>query len=209
MKKFYIYLGLFVLFSFLLVACGASQSANGTPNPYAGPTTGVESTGTPSTLPATGQNITSTITGTTELPTQPITITSPVPSVVSTQTVTSTQGVPSTGSSSQSADPGLLSNQLQFQVVDQQNQPVGQVKDIVLDLTNLKVAYLIVGLSQTTGSTTAKQVAVPWSMLELQAASSSIASSNGYASCYCSGEYHSREQCARCFRLQRGPADAG
>jgi sporulation protein YlmC with PRC-barrel domain len=179
MRKLHISLPIIVVFCLLAAACSSSPSANSTPGAYPNPQTPGEATSTTGGIPSTGgQNGTSTITGTAVIPTQPITLSSPVPSMVPTQTLTSTQGVPSTGASSQGADPGLVSNELQFQLVDKQNKPLGQVKDIILDLDNLKVAYVVVGITQTTG-TAEKQIPLPWDEVGIQTASSTATSTSG------------------------------
>jgi sporulation protein YlmC with PRC-barrel domain len=169
MRRTHIFLSLFVMLGMLLAACSGSQAQNGTPGasgyPYPGsgaqqPTVGVPVTGgtqSPSTTEMATAEVTST-----EISTQAIS-----PTLSSTQTVTGTQTFPSTGASNQQMDPGRLSNELTFQVLDQNDQSLGQVKDLVLDVEHFKVAYVIVGLSQTS-STTETQVAVPWDMLQVQ-----------------------------------------
>jgi sporulation protein YlmC with PRC-barrel domain len=174
MRRTHIFLSLVVMLGMLLAACSGSQNQNGTPGasgyPYPGagteqPTVGVPVTGG-TQQPATTEMPTTEITST-EMATQVLT-----PTVSTTQSVTSTQASPTTAASNQQMDPGKLTNELQFQVLDQNNQPLGQVKDMVLDVKNLKVAYVIVGLSQTS-STTQTQVAVPWDMLQVQSSSQS------------------------------------
>jgi sporulation protein YlmC with PRC-barrel domain len=77
-------------------------------------------------------------------------------------------------------DPGRLSNEMKFQVMDQNNQPLGQVEDMVLNLQTLKVAYVIVSLSQSS-STSQTVVAVPWEMLQVQTQASGQSSGQGQA----------------------------
>jgi sporulation protein YlmC with PRC-barrel domain len=175
MRRTHIFLSLIVMLGMLLAACSGSQNQNGTPGasgyPYPGASTQESTVGVPVTggtqPPATTEMPTTEI-APTEMATQALT-----PTVSTTQSVTSTQASPMTGASNQQMDPGRLSNELQFQVMDQNNQPLGQVKDMVLDVKKLKVAYVIVGLSQTSSTTTQTQVAVPWDMLQVQSSSQS------------------------------------
>lgn len=74
-------------------------------------------------------------------------------------TATEEPGVPVTGD----ANPARVSNQLNFPVLSQDGQQVGDVSDLILDLDNRSVAYVIVTVS---GGNT---VAVPWDSLTLQA----------------------------------------
>jgi sporulation protein YlmC with PRC-barrel domain len=169
MRRTHIFLSMLVMLGMFLAACSGSPSQNGTPGaagyPYPGsetqqPTIGVPVTGG-TQQPSITESATSEITPT-EMSTQAVT-----PTVSTTQAVTPTQALPTTGAANQQIDPGRLSNELQFQVMDQNNQSLGQVKDMVLDVKNLKVEYVIVDLSQSS-SATQTQVAVPWDMLQLQ-----------------------------------------
>jgi sporulation protein YlmC with PRC-barrel domain len=169
MRKTHIFLSLIVMLGMLLASCSGSQNQNGTPGvsgyPYPGNGTQQSTIGVPvtgGTQQPTTTEMATTETTSTEMATQALTST-----VSTTPAVTSTQAAPTTGASNQQMDPGRLSNELKFQVMDQNNQSLGQVEDMVLDLQNLKVEYVIVGLSQTS-STTQTQVAVPWDMLQVQ-----------------------------------------
>lgn len=80
---------------------------------------------------------------------------------------TATPGIPVTGEN----DPSRLSNQLNFDVWNQNGEQVGEVNDMILDLDNSRVAYVIVG----TGGFLEigeKDVLVPWNLLEVQVAGS-------------------------------------
>lgn len=80
---------------------------------------------------------------------------------------TSTPGIPVTGEN----DPSRLSNQLNFDVWNQNGDQVGEVNDMILDLDNTRVAYVIVG----TGGFLEigeKDVLVPWDLIEVQTAGS-------------------------------------
>jgi len=82
-------------------------------------------------------------------------------------TATGEPGVPVTGD----VNPARMSNQLDFEVWTQDGRQVGEVEDMVLDLDNRSVAYVIVG----TGGFLEigeKEIAVPWDSLELQTGAS-------------------------------------
>ena len=94
--------------------------------------------------------------------------TEPGAGVPGTETVgpadgTTTPGIPVTGEE----EPSRLSNQLDFNVWNQNGEQIGEVDDMVLDLDETRVAYVVVG----TGGFLdlgEKQVLVPWDSLELQ-----------------------------------------
>lgn len=78
---------------------------------------------------------------------------------------TTTPGIPVTGEN----DPSRLSNQLNFDVWNQNGEQIGEVNDMILDLDNTRVAYVIVG----TGGFLEigeKDVLVPWNDLQVQTA---------------------------------------
>ena len=77
-------------------------------------------------------------------------------------TVTETPGIPVTGENNASR----LSNELQFPVLGQDGQQIGNVSDMVLDLDNTRVSYVVV-------SADGREVVVPWDSLTLQAGTSS------------------------------------
>ena len=122
-------------------------------------------------LAACGAEETQTAVPTTEPPPlteEPIATETPL----ATETVmagdqTATAGIPVTAEN----DPSRLSNQLNFDVWNQNGEQVGEVNDIILDLDNTRVAYVIVG----TGGFLEigeKDVFVPWDLLEVQTAGS-------------------------------------
>lgn len=165
MRKTYFILTTFIIAALLLAACSANKPATLGPGVQNTPAiqTGAPEAATTETSPAPA---TTQIAGT-QMPTQPASAATPQ--------VTTPAELPSTGSSSQLTDIGRVSNLLQLPVLDQNNQPVGSVQDMVLDLKGLQAEYVIVSLSQASG-TAAKQVAVPWKMLTIQAQSPSSAS---------------------------------
>jgi len=76
---------------------------------------------------------------------------------------TETPGVPVTGD----VNPARLSNQLDFTVWSQDGEQIGEVDDMILDLDNTRVAYVVVG----TGGFLdlgERHVLVPWDSLQLQ-----------------------------------------
>lgn len=85
----------------------------------------------------------------TEIPTQEGTATEP--------------GVPVTGD----VNPARLSNQLDFNVWDQNGEQIGEVNDMIVDLENTRIAYVIVGVGGFL-EIGEKDVLVPWESLQLQ-----------------------------------------
>jgi len=177
MKKVNILLSALAIFGIFIAACSPSKGSVSlsTSQPSA------SATQAPGELPNTGnQNGAATQSGNNQQPAE-----TPYPSILTTQAITPTQPLPSlqptqstaspqesqTGSTMNTAfDSGHLSALLQLQVQDQNNQSLGVVKDMVLDLKNLEVEYVIVSLGQSAG-TGGQQVVVPWSMLKLETAS--------------------------------------
>jgi sporulation protein YlmC with PRC-barrel domain len=116
-------------------------------------------------LTACGGGATSTNVAPTRLPINSV-ATEPA-TEMATETAVATEtpgGVPVTGA----INPARVSNELDFNVVDQSGNQVGTVDDMVLDLDNTSVAYVIVDTSGAQGSS-GNKVAVPWNMLKLQA----------------------------------------
>lgn len=77
--------------------------------------------------------------------------------------MTETPGVPVTGD----VNAARVSNQLDFTVWSQDGEQIGDVEDMVLDMDNLRVAYVVVG----TGGFLdigEREILVPWNSLELQ-----------------------------------------
>ena len=140
MRKFSIFFAIMVLAAMLLISCGAEETSTADPN----------TTGSPEVPPVTADT-TATDDG-----------------VIATETVvpadaTTTPGVPVTGEESAAS----LSNQLDFDVWNQAGEQIGEVDDMVLDLDNTRISYVIVG----TGGFLdigEKDVLVPWNSLVLQ-----------------------------------------
>ncbi len=76
---------------------------------------------------------------------------------------TETPGVPVTGD----VNPARLSNQLDFEVWSQDGEQIGEVEDMVLDLDNSSVAYVVVG-SGGFLEIGEREILVPWESLQLQ-----------------------------------------
>jgi sporulation protein YlmC with PRC-barrel domain len=151
MRKINIFLTTLVLAALLLTACGAEETSMTVPNTTASPEV------PPVTADATGTD--DGTSGTQAAGTE---------SVVATDTTT-TPGIPVTGED----DPSRLSNQLDFTVWNQNGEQIGEVDDMVLDLDNTRVAYVVVG----TGGFLdlgEKEVLVPWDSLELQTGASNV-----------------------------------
>jgi sporulation protein YlmC with PRC-barrel domain len=139
MSKISLLLSMFVLVAMVLAACGG------------GPT----STNVAESPPPVTIDVTEDMSGTaTDSPTEAAT---------EPGTTTETPGVPVTGE----VNPARLSNQLDFTVWSQDGEQIGEVDDMVLDLDNTQVAYVVVG----TGGFLdlgERDILVPWNSLQLQ-----------------------------------------
>jgi sporulation protein YlmC with PRC-barrel domain len=82
----------------------------------------------------------------------------------SAPTGAATSGVPVTGAE----NPSRLTNELKFSIVDQSGNKLGDVSDMVLDLNNTRISYIVTNSSSGSGS-----VLIPWDSVTLQTASSS------------------------------------
>ena len=78
-------------------------------------------------------------------------------------TTTETPGVPVTGD----LNPARISNQLDFTVWSQDGEQIGDVNDMVLNLDDPRVAYVVVGTGGFLGLGES-DILVPWNSLELQ-----------------------------------------
>ena len=140
MRKLSIFLTIVVLSAMLLISCGGEETSTTVPN----------TTGSPEVPPVTADT-TATDDGT-----------SMTETVVPGDTTT-TPGIPVTGEESAAR----LSNQLDFDVWNQEGEQIGEVDDMILDLDNSRIAYVVVG----TGGFLdigEKDVLVPWNSLVLQ-----------------------------------------
>ncbi|HSB00215.1 MAG TPA: PRC-barrel domain-containing protein, partial [Anaerolineales bacterium] len=137
MRKITILLSTLVLAAMLLVACGGEES----------------STGAPSTSIATMEEPTSAATSTEAAP-------------AGTGTVSPTEGTPGVPVTGEE-NPSRISNQLDYNVWNQDGEQIGEVNDMVLDLDDARVSYVIVG----TGGFLElgeRDILVPWDSLQLQ-----------------------------------------
>jgi sporulation protein YlmC with PRC-barrel domain len=139
MRKISILLSMLVLAAMILAACGGEETSTSIPTENVPPIT-AEVTGT-------------SVSGTaTEVPTE-----------VNTTGTPGTPGVPVTGGT----NAARLSNELDFTVWNQDGEQIGEVDDIILDLDNTRVAYVIVDTSGF-GDLGDRKILVPWNSLQLQ-----------------------------------------
>jgi len=121
-------------------------------------------------LTACGGDETSTTVPGTDVPQVTLEATATEEGPLATETVsatdtTTTPDVAVTGEEG----PARLSNQLDFDVWNQDGEQIGEVNDIILDLDNSRISYVIVG----TGGLLEigeKDVLIPWNSLQLQTA---------------------------------------
>ena len=143
MRKVSLLLSIVILAAMILAACGGEQTATNLPSTNVPPVT-IEVTPTSAAGSATPAESSTPGGGSTET------------------TMTSTPGIPVTGTTN--AD--RLSNELKFTVLDQSGKQVGNVDDMVLDLSKAKVLYVVVNAG-------GKKIPVPWAFLDLGPASAS------------------------------------
>lgn len=171
MKKIVLLVALVLLFSMVLAACGeGEEQGTAVPGSTLGvteePGTGLEETplvGATETTVVETPMATATVALATE--TQMPTVAVTEPAVTATQSVTGTQQLPGTGA----IDPNRLSNMLDFEVIDQNGEEVGEVNDMVLNLRDAQVVYVLVDFGGFLGIGE-HTVAVPWDQLTLQTA---------------------------------------
>jgi hypothetical protein len=134
MKKTNILATLMLGLVFVLTACtGASPSGTESPD-----LTGVpELPGAPAE-PGPLETPMATEEGETPVETEAV----ETPSV--TEEVTATESLPSTGM----IDAGLVSNLLEFGVFSQDGERIGDAEDLVLDIENMELAYLVLTTGQ-------------------------------------------------------------
>src|SRR5215212_1806475 len=138
MRKTSILLSMLIVVAMILTACGGEETSTTVPSDNVPPVT-AEVTGT-----SEGDLGTAT-----ESPT--------------TGDLTGTPGVPVTGD----VNPARVSNQLDFTVWNQNGEQIGEVDDMVLDLDNTQVMYVVVG----TGGFLdlgERNLLIPWNSLQLQ-----------------------------------------
>ena len=129
-----------ILLSLLVLAAMVLAACGGEETSTSVPTDNVP----PVTAEVTGTSVSGTAT---ELPTEG----------------TGTPGVPVTGETNSAR----LSNELDFTVWNQDGEQIGEVDDMVLDLDNTQVAYVVVDTSGF-GDLGNRKILVPWSSLQLQ-----------------------------------------
>lgn len=136
MRKISILLSILVLAAMLLVACGGEETSTNIPVTNVPPVT-IDVTTTSEAGSGTA----------TEAPTE--------------GTTTETPGIPVTGGT----NPARLSSELDFTVLGQDGSQIGDVDDMVLDLDNARISYVVVGAG-------GREVLVPWNSLALQTSTS-------------------------------------
>lgn len=139
MRKFSILLSMLALVALVLAACGGGATS-----------TNVAESPPPVTADST-DDLSSTATE------------EPTGAPTDVGVTTEAPGVPVTGD----VNPARLSNQLDFTVWSQDGEQIGEVDDMVLDLDNTRIAYVVVG----TGGFLdlgERHVLVPWDSLQLQ-----------------------------------------
>ncbi len=191
MKRFNILLSTLAIFGIFIAACSSTKGSvsltqqptsiapqNTESLPNTGAENGTATPGTNNQQPATTAYppvqptlmATATQAYPTAQATQALTTTETYPTVQATQALTPTQSGSTTSTTNPQFDPGHLSNLIQLAVVDQSNQQIGTIKDMVLDLKNLKIEYIILNLTQSTNNS--QLVVVPWSLFQLNTSGS-------------------------------------
>src|SRR5215212_6738077 len=117
MRKFSIFLTIVVLSAMLLISCGGEETSTAIPNTTVSPE--VPPVTADTTATGDGSSVTETV----------------VPG-----DTTTTPGIPVTGEESAAR----LTNQLDFNVWNQDGEQIGEVDDMVLDLDNTRISYVIV-----------------------------------------------------------------
>lgn len=140
MRKISILLSLLVLVALVLTACGGEEDTT-TDVPASPPPVTADSNDDLSTPPTE----------------------SPTGAATQEGTTTEAPGVPVTGD----VNPARLSNQLDFSVWSQDGEQIGEVEDMVLDLDNTRVAYVVVNTAGFLDFGD-RMILVPWEALELQ-----------------------------------------
>jgi len=182
MKKRNILLSLLLASAIILAACGPSQEESGEGTPSV-----TQPGGYPEmTEPVGGSQVTQPV-GTPEMTESPGTpetteaVSTPqvtesviTPTVQTTLPVTGTEALPSTGF----IDPGRVSNLLDFSVWNQDDQQIGEVEDLVLNLGTAHVDYVIVNTAGY-GNAVERHVPVPWEALKVVSAQAQSAGTSG------------------------------
>jgi sporulation protein YlmC with PRC-barrel domain len=129
-------------------------------------------------LAACGGEETSTSVPSTDVPPITAEATATIDDLAGTETADpdTTPVVPVTGEES----PSRMSNLLDFDVWNQNSEQIGDVEDMVLDMDNTRISYVIVGTGGFLGLGE-KEVLVPWDMLELQSEAGEATDAEGNA----------------------------
>jgi sporulation protein YlmC with PRC-barrel domain len=152
MRKITLVLSTLVFISMLLVACGGQETSTSMPSTDLPPMTEEPTMEATEAVPA------GTETG------------------APTEQGTPVGGIPVTGEEG----PSRLSNQLDYTVWNQNGEQIGEVNDMVVDLNDSQVSYVIVG----TGGFLEigeKDIFVPWDSLQLQTEAGDMTGGEQYA----------------------------
>jgi len=160
MKKLYFLLAICSILSLLVLAgCGAADDVEGTPG-IIEPATVL--TLTPEDIfteePTEFAQATESPEVTAEVTETPA-MTEPI---VATQTITATEVIPPTGF----VDPGRVSNLLDFDVWNPNDEQIGTAEDMILNLEEQKIDYLLIEVGGFLGIG-GKLVAVPYDLMEV------------------------------------------
>ena len=171
MKKRSILLSLILASAIIIAACGPAKETTEEP-------LSTEVGGMPATTEVVGYPEVTQPVETSQV-TEPVStpaMTEPVntPTIETTQPVTGTEVIPATGF----VDPGRVSNLLDFGVWDQNDQQIGQVEDMVLNLGTSYVDYVIVNTAGYPDSP-GKLIPVPWVALKVVSAKAQAAAASG------------------------------
>ena len=151
----------------LLTACGPVQIVTDVPGDEpGGPFTDTETiTGTNPIIgsePVTGTDLIEPSPAVT--PPEERTDPPPTESMEATEAMTITEVLPPTGF----VDPNRITNLLDFSVYNQNNEPIGQVSNLIISAETQKVDYVLLQLGDVLGlEANANLIPVPWGVLEV------------------------------------------
>jgi sporulation protein YlmC with PRC-barrel domain len=157
MKKLSFLLSAIVILTMALAACSGAEQA--TETPFATEDGFVDETQMAPTLEAT-EPVVETPLATEPAETEPVL--TPTEVMETSEPITDTGDLPSTGA----VDPGLASNLMDFDVWNTNDEQIGTVDDLILDLDEETVEYVVISVGGFLGLGD-KEIAVPWEALEL------------------------------------------
>jgi hypothetical protein len=164
MKKLSYVLSAIVILTMALAACSGAEES--TETPFATEPGLTNETPMEPTLEATLPEDETPI-ATEPVETEPVV--TPTEVMETSEPITDTGDLPSTGA----VDPGLASNLMDFDVWNTNNEQIGTVDDLILNLDEEKVQYVVISVGGFLGLGD-KEIVVPWDALELTAESELI-----------------------------------